>query len=130
MRTTELFHDLGARLGVSGLVPNEANACAVRMEGEIQVEIQHDAGAERVALCATVMSLSDHDRPAVQRQALAANLRPREMQGMHFALHPDRPELLLCVSVGTSDAASLRVQEAIGRLVAACRQWQLRLQPA
>jgi hypothetical protein len=130
MRTNELFHEIGARLGVPSLVPNEANACAVRMDGDIQVEIQHEDGAERIALCATVMALSDHDRPTVQRQVLAANLRARDMQGMHFSLHPDRPELLLCASVEAADAASSRVQEAVEQLVALCRQWQSRLQPA
>jgi hypothetical protein len=130
MNTTDLFKELGTRLGVPGLAPNAFDACALVAEGGVQVEIRHDPSAERVALCARVMALPEHARAAIQRQVLAANLRPRELDGMHFAMDPEQGELVLCGAVEQPDSDPAPFDEAVKRIVALCLEWRGRLSSA
>ncbi|HSW15749.1 MAG TPA: type III secretion system chaperone [Ramlibacter sp.] len=124
MHSTLLFTRVAATLGLSTLKPNHIDACAIAVDRDVQVEPRHDEALGMVSLCVGVARIPAHRAAVTQRAALAANLRPADLGGAHFALHPGRSELLLCAALEDPGSDPAPVCAAVARMVALCRHWR------
>lgn len=127
MDIAKILVELSAQLGVGPLQLDYADACALRFDNIVHVDLQYDRQADTIFLCADVGPLDDGDKPDTLRMLLLANLTRENIGDAYFALSPGGHAVVLCRALQGHDLDALGVFSELETVVIAARVWRQRL---
>lgn len=127
MSRSALLAGYGRGLGIPDLAFDAQGVCRLVFDGELAVDLEPEAGSDRLHVYSDLAGLPSPDHALVYRELMEAHLFGRATGPAYFGCDSGLGRLFLVMTLDTAGLDLARFSDLMARFVERARFWRMKL---